>query len=275
MIINGRTKVYGIIGNPVTHSLSPLMHNRAFAACKENRVYIPLPTADLHAAVEGLKAMHIDGASVTIPFKQQVIDLLDEIDPRAARIGAVNTVLVRRDRNGARLFGTNTDWLGSNRAILDHIELHGSRAVILGAGGAARGIGFGLLEAGAKVEIKSRSEAKGRLLATQLDCGWSPLQEPPEQEATILINATSVGMEPDSEVSPIDQRLLDGYRVIMDIVYAPLETQLLKDGAARGCICINGLEMLLYQGVAQFELWTGLEAPVEVMRQAMLDAVSG
>ena len=275
MVINGRTKVYGIIGNPVTHSLSPLMHNQAFAACNENRVYIPLPTADLQAAVEGLKAMHIDGASVTIPFKQQVIDLLDEVDPVAARIGAVNTVVVKRERDEAWLFGTNTDWLGSNRAILDHMELHGSRVVILGAGGAARGIGFGLLEAGAKVEIKSRSEAKGRLLATQLDCGWSPLQEPPEQEATILINATSVGMEPDYEVSPIDQRLLDGYRVIMDIVYAPLETQLLKDGAARGCICINGLEMLLYQGVAQFELWTGLEAPVEVMRQAMLDAVSG
>jgi shikimate dehydrogenase len=111
-------------------------------------------------------------------------------------------------------------------------------------------------------------------LAAQLDCGWSPLQEPPEQEATILINATSVGMEPDSEMSPIDRRLLDGYRVIMDIVYAPLQTQLLKDGAACGCICISGLNMLLYQGVAQFELWTGLEAPVEEMRQAMLDAVA-
>ena len=218
--------------------------------------------------------MHIDGASVTIPFKQQIIDLLDEIDPVAAKIGAVNTVVVKRERNETRLFGTNTDWLGSNRALLDHIELRGSRAVILGAGGAARGIGFGLLEAGAKVEIKSRNEAKGRLLATQLDCGWSALQEPPVHEASILINATSVGMEPDAKVSPIDQKLLDGYRVIMDIVYAPLQTQLLKDGAAHGCTCINGLEMLLYQGVAQFELWTGLEAPVEVMRKAMFDAVA-
>ena len=275
MKINGRTKVYGIIGNPVEHSLSPLMHNQAFAVCGENRVYVPLHTNDLPAAVNGLRAMHIDGASVTIPFKQEVIGLLDEVEPVAARIGAVNTLVVKRESNEARLFGANTDWIGSNRALIDHIELRGSRAVILGAGGAARAIGFGLLEAGAGVEIKSRSEPKGRLLAEQLACNWSPLNEAPSQEASILINATSVGMAPDSDRSPLDPSLLEGYQVIMDIVYAPLQTQLLKDGAACGCICINGLEMLLYQGVAQFELWTGLEAPVEIMRQALHAAVVG
>lgn len=274
MQINGKTKVYGIIGNPVSHSLSPLMHNQAFAACDEDRVYVPLLTDDLQAALHGMREMHIEGASVTIPYKEQVLGLLDDVDPVAEKIGAVNTVVVRREGQSASLFGTNTDWLGSNKALLNHIELPGSRAVILGAGGAARAIGFGLIEAGAGVEIKSRSESKGRRLADQLECLWSPLDEKPEHAAEILINATSVGMEPDNEVSPLDQSLLDEYRVIMDIVYAPLQTRLLRDGAARGCACVNGLEMLLYQGVAQFELWTGREAPVEVMRQTLLGAVS-
>ncbi len=274
MQINGKTKIYGIIGNPVSHSLSPLMHNQAFAACNENKVYVPLHTEDLQAALQGLRGMQIDGVSVTIPFKERVLDLLDEIDPVAAKIGAVNTVVVRRGESGIKLFGSNTDWLGSNKALLDHIELRHSRAVILGAGGAARAIGFGLLEAGAGVEIKSRSEIKGRRLAEELGCLWSPLNERPKEAAAILINATSVGMEPDNQTSPIDQSLLGGYRVVMDIVYVPLQTQLLKDGAAYGCICVNGLEMLLYQGVAQFELWTGRSAPVEVMRRALLGAVS-
>lgn len=273
MLINGKTKIYGIIGNPVSHSLSPLMHNQAFAACQENRVYVPLHTEDLQAALDGLRGMHIDGVSVTIPFKERVLGLLDEVDPVAVKIGAVNTVVVRREESRVKLFGSNTDWLGSNKALLDHIDLRHSRAVILGAGGAARAIGFGLLEAGAGVEIKSRSESKGRRLAKELGCLWSPLNEKPKQAAAILINATSVGMEPDNEISPVEHSLLIGYQVVMDIVYAPLQTQLLKDGAAHGCICINGLEMLLYQGVAQFELWTGRDAPVEVMRQALFDAV--
>ena len=147
-------------------------------------------------------------------------------------------------------------------------------AVILGAGGAARAIGYGLLEAGAGIEIKSRSETKGRHLAEQLGCLWSPLDEDPFEPAEIVINATSVGMEPDDLQSPLEQEQLAGYQVVMDIVYAPLQTQLLKYGSTQGCICINGLEMLLYQGVAQFELWTGRDAPVEVMRRALFDAVS-
>lgn len=274
MVINGTTKVYGIIGNPVAHSLSPLMHNQAFAACGENRVYVPLPTEDLEAAVQGLRALAIHGVSVTIPFKSQVMGLLDEVDPLAQRIGAVNTIAVRREGNRVWLYGTNTDWLGSNRTLQEHIELRSSRAVILGAGGAARAIGFGLLEAGAEVEIKSRSESKGRLLAEQLGCLWSPLDQKPVEEAEIVINATSVGMEPDDQLSPLDSNLIKDYRVVMDIVYAPLQTQLLKDGAAHGCTCINGLEMLLYQGVAQFELWTGRDAPIELMRRALHEAVA-
>lgn len=274
MRINGRTKVFGIIGNPVGHSLSPLMHNRAFDICGKNGVYVPLHTDDLEAALEGIRGMRIDGVSITIPFKEQVMGLLDEIDPVALKIGAVNTVAARREGSSVRLYGTNTDWLGANMALADHIELAGSRAVILGSGGAARAIGFGLLEAGAEVEIKSRDRIKGAALAEQLGAAWSPLDNAPLKDAQILINATSVGMEPEAGVSPVAGELLSGYRVVMDIVYAPLQTKLLREAAAAGCIAVNGLEMLLYQGVAQFELWTGLEAPVDAMRQELFTAVS-
>ena len=274
MQINGKTKIYGIIGNPVSHSLSPSMHNRAFEVLGENRVYVPFHVDDLNAAVQGLRGLPIGGVSVTIPFKEPVMELLDEIDPIAAKIGAVNTIAVRREGSSVTLFGTNTDWVGSNKALQTHVELKGSRAIILGAGGAARAIGFGLLEAGAAIEIQSRTEKRGRLLAEQLGCPWSPLDSTPNREANILINSTSVGMAPDNEASPLDKEQLDGFEVVMDIVYVPLQTRLLKDAAALGCACVDGLEMLLYQGVAQFELWTGLEAPVEIMRQELYQGVA-
>lgn len=273
MEINGKTRIYGIIGNPVSHSLSPLMHNRAFQVCGENRVYLPLHTENLEAALQGLRGMHIDGVSVTIPYKEQVLGLLDEIDPVARKIGAVNTIVVKREGDSTLLCGTNTDWIGANQALANKIELAGCRAVVLGAGGAARAIGFGLLEAGTEVEIKSRDQVKGGLLAEQLGAAWSPLDREPLKSAQILINATSVGMEPGADVSPVAAELIGGYRVVMDIVYAPLQTKLLGEAAALGCTAVNGLEMLLYQGVAQFELWTGREAPVEAMRQELLSAV--
>ena len=275
MTIDGRTRLYGIIGNPVAHSLSPAMHNSAFAALGENRVYLPFQSDNLQEAVVGLCGLGIEGASVTIPFKEEVVEFVDEIDPVAAKIGAVNTLVVRKENGRKRIFGANTDWLGGNRALAEQIELRGSRAVILGAGGAARAIGFGLLEAGSSVEIRSRTESRGRELARQLACPWSPLGDYPAAGADILINSTSVGMEPDVQKSPIDAELLSSFKVVMDIVYAPLQTKLLQDASAAGCSCINGLEMLLYQGVAQFELWTGLDAPVEVMREALHRGVAG
>ena len=275
MTIDGRTRLYGIIGNPVAHSLSPAMHNSAFAALGENRVYLPFQTDNLQEAVAGLSGLGIEGVSVTIPYKEDVMKFLDEIDPVAEKIGAVNTVLVKNENGSKRLYGCNTDWLGGNRAVAEQIELRGSRAVILGAGGAARAIGFGLLEAGCTIEIRSRTESRGRELAGQLGCQWTSLADRPTAGADILINSTSVGMEPDVRKSPIDADLLGGFKVVMDIVYAPLQTKFPEDASAAGCNCINGLEMLLYQGVAQFELWTGLNAPVNVMREALHRGVAG
>lgn len=272
MNINGKTQVYGIIGNPVRHSMSPVMHNSAFSAIGANCVYIPLPVEDIVAGLTGLKGLGLMGASVTIPHKEAVIPLLDYIDPVAARIGAVNTIKVVDTGNGRELHGSNTDWLGAIRALQERTELFGKKVIILGAGGSSRAIGFGLLEVGAQVVICSRTEVRGNALADELGCKWFALEDVDDLQGDILINATSVGMAPDSQSTLVQRHSLGRYKVVMDIVYSPLRTRLLTEAAIEGCITINGLEMLLYQGVAQFELWTGRSAPVEIMRDALLEA---
>ncbi len=270
--INGQTALYGIIGNPVRHSLSPAMHNAAFAELGENCVYMPFPVVDLKAGVTGLKGLGVRGASVTIPYKEAIIPLLDELDDLARQIGAVNTLVIKDVDGHKHLCGSNSDWLGANRALSEKVSLAGARVVILGAGGSARAIGFGLRQAGARVVVCSRTESRGQALATDLDCPWHSLDDVDNLRAEVLVNATSVGMQPESGVSPVAAVVLAHFPLVMDIVYAPLETVLLREARAAGCQVINGLEMLLYQGVAQFELWTGKTAPVALMRQALYQA---
>ena len=272
--IDGTTRVYGIIGNPVGHSRSPIIHNAAFAVRGENAVYVPLPATDIGAAIAGLRALGIQGVSVTIPHKETILPYLDSIDPVAGRIGAVNTVCLIKTAQGTLLHGINTDWIGANRALAEKISLAGKRAVILGAGGSARAIGFGLVEVGVEIVFCSRTEARGRALAGELNCPWHPLAEATDLGGDILINATSVGMAPRAEDSLLGRRSLAGYQVVMDIVYAPVWTRLLREAEAAGCQVISGLEMLLHQGAAQFESWTGQEAPVAAMRQALFAAES-
>jgi shikimate dehydrogenase len=272
VIINGKTALYGIIGNPVSHSLSPVMHNAAFAELGENSVYLPFPVLDLEAGMQGLKAIGVKGVSVTIPYKEAVIPLLDAIEDVARQIGAVNTVVIKDVGGKKHLCGSNTDWLGACRALSEKVRLRGARVVLLGAGGSARAIGFGLLQQGAQVVLSSRTESRGRALATDLGCFWCPLTDTDTLHGDALINATSVGMQPESDASPVPAAILSRFQVVMDIVYAPLATRLLMEAKAAGCQVINGLEMLLYQGVAQFELWTGKPAPVELMRQKLYQA---
>jgi len=271
IIINGATNTFGIVGNPVLHSLSPTMHNAAFAALGLNCVYIPLPASDLQQGVEGLKALGFRGVSVTIPYKENILQYVDILDPVAARIGAVNTLVMgsKEDTTDSSVYGYNTDWVGANRALMEKIELKGRRVLVLGAGGSARAIGYGLLEAGAKIMLSNRTVVKGQDLARQLGCDFCPLDELGNVEADVLVNTTSVGMAPAEDKSPVDQKLLSKFSVVMDIVYAPLVTRLLREAAASGCEVIDGLSMLLYQGVAQFELWTGRNAPVEVMQNVL------
>lgn len=267
--IDGQTRVYGILGRPVAHSLSPAMHNAAFRELGLNAVYVAFPVADLAQAVAGLRGLDICGVSVTIPFKEDIIALLDEIDPQAARMGAVNTVVNRE----ARLRGYNTDWQGALKALEEKTEIPGKRFLILGAGGAARAIAFAILEQGGQAAVTDLDMNKALALARQL---WVEVLAPDslaQYSAQVLINATPVGMEPQERDIPLAPDLLSRYEVVMDIVYRPLETRLLREARTRGCRVIDGLQMLIHQGAAQFELWTGRSAPVEVMARAAYDSL--
>jgi shikimate dehydrogenase len=267
--IDGTTLVYGIIGRPVAHSLSPAMHNAAFRELGMNAVYVAFPVADLARAVAGLRGLQINGVSVTIPFKEDIIPLLDELEPQAAKIGAVNTV-VNRD---GRLVGTNTDWLGALLALEEKTAIAQKRVLILGAGGASRAIAFAILEKGGQVAVSDLDRDKALALSRQM---WVEVVAPDhlgQYPADILINATPVGMEPKSGDIPLDPALLARFQVVMDIVYKPLETRLLKEARSRDCQVIDGLQMLIHQGAAQFELWTGQSAPREVMARAAYDTL--
>jgi shikimate dehydrogenase len=269
--INGHTKIYGILGRPVTHSLSPAMHNAAFRHLGINAVYVAFPVTELPQAVAGLRGLAIGGVSVTIPFKEEVISLIDELDPQAAKIGAVNT-LVNRDRS---LTGYNTDWLGAVVALKAKISLKDRHVLILGAGGASRAIAFGIIAEGGRVTLTDVDQPRAAALVKDLGGETVPLDALVDCPAAILVNATPVGMVPDINGIPITPDLLSRFEVVMDIVYQPLTTRLLKEAQARGCATIDGLQMLIHQATAQFELWTGQEAPVEVMARAALNTLAG
>jgi len=275
MRIDGHTQLFGIIGAPVEHSLSPAMHNGAFAHLGLNGVYVPMRPDNLADGFRGLRSLGFIGVSVTVPFKVAIMAHLDSIDPVAEKIGAVNTLLFSR-AEGATTWctGVNTDWLGSNQALAETMPLSGSTVLVIGAGGAARAVGFGLIEAGAKVLVHNRTEAKGLELAHQLGGTHVSSDGLDAIRADALINTTSVGMAPHVDAIPIDPELLPQFPVVMDIVYAPLTTRLLHEASVRGCRTIDGLQMLLHQGAAQFTLWTGQEAPLTVMRQALMTALA-
>jgi shikimate dehydrogenase len=262
--INGHTKVYGILGRPVTHVLSPALHNAAFRELGINAIYVAFPVADISQAVAGLRGLGIAGVSVTIPFKVEVIPLLDASDRQASRIGAVNTII----NDQGRLVGHNTDWQGAVAALKTKTAIAGEHFLILGAGGAARAITFGILEEGGRVTVADRDPFRARALALEWGVEAIPLREVEGCPAPILVNATPVGMTPDVEGLVIAPDLLSRFKLVMDAVYRPLATRLLKEAQARGCATVNGLQMLVNQATMQFRLFTGREVPVEVMTRA-------
>jgi shikimate dehydrogenase len=268
-MIDGHTKIYGILGRPVAHSLSPAMHNAAFRELGLNAVYVAFPVTSLAQAVAGLRGLAIQGVSVTIPFKEEIIPLLDGLDPQAAHIGAVNTV-VNRD---GRLYGYNTDWLGALAALKAKASLKGEHVLLLGAGGAARAIAFGILAEGCRVTLTDLDEPRAAVLARDLQVEAIALNALDQCPAAILVNATPVGMEPQVDDLPLNPDLLGRYRLVMDIVYKPLETRLLREAKARGAATLDGLQMLIHQATAQFELWTGKPAPLAVMSRAAYEAL--
>lgn len=270
MAIDGKTELYGIIGNPVRHSLSPAMHNAGFATMGMNWVYVPMEVTDIKNGIAGLRALGFRGVSITVPHKEAVIPFLDEVDPVAEKIGAVNTLLFQKDKNEQVILrGLNTDWLGANTALAEKVNLQKIRVLVIGAGGSAKAVGFGLIQAGAEVIIANRTVETGKTLADWLGCSFVPLKDVASVSADVLINTTSVGMEPDNEGTVVPLSLLSGFSVVMDIVYAPLETRLLREAKTVGCQTIDGLAMLLYQGAAQFEIWTGAEPPLHIMRSGL------
>ena len=284
MKISGKTKICALIGDPIEHTMSPVMHNVAFEKLGLEYVYIPLrvKAEELAQAVKGLKALNICGFNITIPHKVAVIPLLDGLDPLAEKIGAVNTVV---SEDGS-LRGYNTDAEGFLRALLERgIEPEGKNVVVLGAGGASRAISYILAERDARLTILNRKleldwavelarrlyedfEKEVKALELRADYLAAVLQE-----ADILINATSVGMSPDSDESPVPAELLKPDLVVFDIVYNPIRTKLLKEAKTAGGMTIEGIDMLVWQGALAFEKWTGQAAPFDLMRKEAVEAL--
>ncbi|MEA3231067.1 MAG: shikimate dehydrogenase [Thermodesulfobacteriota bacterium] len=267
--IDSRTALYVVIGDPVAHSLSPVMHNAAFDLTGINAVYVALRVTDPAGAVAAIRTLSIAGVSVTIPHKTTVIDYLDQLDPVAETIGAVNTIV---NQNG-KLIGYNTDGLGAVRALAKKISIAHKRVTIIGAGGAARAIGYAVTEQGARVTIANRTVQRGEALAGDLRTDFLPLRDFTGNSCDVVINTSPVGMHPDTDATPIDDSILRSDMVVMDAVYNPLVTRLLRAAGRTGCITVSGADMFVYQGAAQFELWTGKPAPVDVMRIAVLSAL--
>lgn len=268
--IDAATTLFGVFGDPVAHSLSPAMHNAAFEALGINSVYLAFGSADIAACAAAIRALAIRGASVTIPHKVAIMPLLDAVDETARRIGAVNTVVNR----GGRLLGANTDAEGALRALCTHTSVAGRTAAVIGAGGAARAVAFGLQDAGARVTIVNRSRDRGEALAQRLGADFRPLAEAAGLACEILVNTTPLGMRQFGDALPVPVDLLQTGMVVMDIVYTPLQTPLLAAAARRGCRTIPGTAMFVHQGARQFELWTGQAAPTEAMAGAVHAALA-
>ena len=279
MHIDTQTKFCGVIGNPVGHSLSPAIHNAAFRKLGLNFVYLAWQVETIGDALKGLRALgNFRGASVTIPHKVAAIQFLDHVEETARRIGAINTVV----SDEGKLTGYNTDATGALRALRESgVQLAGHRVVLLGTGGAARAIAFALVadSRASNLTLLGIDDRERTSLAKDLRARTtSTVEDFPLDESSlcrilpdtrVLIHCTPVGMSPKTEASCVPPSLLHGDLAVMDIVYNPLETTLLKDAKQAGCKTIPGLEMFLHQAVAQFELWTNQKAPVEVMREVL------
>ncbi len=259
MNIDGKTGVYCVIGNPIAHSLSPALHNAAFQNAGMNNVYAAFCVSDVESAVRGFRGLGIRGVSVTIPHKVSIIPFLDEIEPVARNIGAVNTIV---NDNGI-LKGYNTDGFGALKALRGAgAEIEGKGAAIIGSGGAARAIAFTLAMESAGLKMTTKANVTYNLMDVP---GWEERIE----SSGIIIHCTPTGMHPKTEHSVLEQGHLKANQVVFDIVYNPRVTKLLRIAEASGCTTIRGMEMFLNQAALQFELWTNEKAPVEIMRRIL------
>ena len=279
MDISGKTIVCGLIGDPVEHSMSPAMQNAAFRELNLDYAYVPFRVRgeDIGRAIAGMRALGLRGLNVTIPHKMAVIPFLDGLDALAGKIGAVNTIV----NDGGTLTGCNTDAGGFLQPLLERgFNPEGKRIVVVGAGGAARGIAFALVDKGARLVMLNRTADRARALAEQL-CQHYPqgaegmeLNEHNLAESTasadMIVNTTSVGMGASSNETPIPRQVLRRGALVYDIVYNPLKTKLISEAESAGCVTISGAEMLAWQGALAFEKWTARKAPIELMKREVI-----
>ncbi len=271
--VDAHTRLYGVIADPVAHSMSPAVHNAAFAALGLNAVYLPFRVADPARFIEGFVPLGLEGASVTVPHKEAALRLTDHADPLARGVGAVNTLHVRPDG----LYGCNTDVaaaVGSvERAVARAglMPLQQRHVLLLGAGGAARAFGHGLRGKVGRMTIANRTVERGRALAGELDVPFCSLDDVATLRPDVLINATSVGMWPHVERSPVPAAILREGMVVFDSVYNPPRTRLLQDAERAGAVAASGVEWFVDQAAAQFELWTGARAPRDAMHGALAE----
>lgn len=271
-MIDAYTQLYGVIGNPVRHSLSPIIHNGIFQRLGLKAVYLAFEVQNLNKAIEGIRGLGISGLSITIPFKTEIIPLLDELDELATQIQAVNTL----QNQGGKLIGFNTDWLGAMQALKEKSNIRRKKVFLLGAGGAARAIAFGLKKEECEIFIFNRSAERGEKLAKEL--GAIYLNKFPsfqDLRPEFVINATSIGMAPDADQSPLPISLLQEGMLVMDIVYHPWQTKLLREAKLKGCQTIDGLEMLARQAAAQTEIWTGYKPDIKPIKEDLRKALAG
>lgn len=279
-LIGSETMVYGLAGDPVGHSIGPVIHNVALTRAGLDAVYLPLLVGGgrdgffrFMDQVLARPSVCIRGLSITLPHKQHALEFIKArsgyVEPFAERIGAVNTLLIGHD---GRLMGYNTDYLGATCAIysalnIDKGHLQGWPVAIIGAGGAARAVAAGLTDAGANVTIYNRTLSKAQVLAGEFGCRYAPLDAISRSRPRLLVNCTSVGMYPDVDRSPVPEQALEPGMVVFDTVYNPINTKLLQIAAQRGCSCIDGLWMYAYQAAAQFELFTGQQVQARLIRE--------
>ena len=280
MKISGKTRVCAIIGDPVEHSLSPVMHNAAFKELGLNLVYVAFTVTpkELKTAISSARSLGLRGLNVTMPHKNAVMNYLDEVDTTAKSIGAVNTIL----NNQGKLIGYNTDGNGAMIALQENgVYPEKKKMLLLGAGGTAKAIAYQAAQDVDELVILNRTPEKAKELAEVLQKNFgkkvkggtlsSAILEEELETTDILVNATSVGMNPDVNRSPVPSNLLKRDLCVMDIIYNPTETRLVMDAKAAGAKVVSGVEMLIYQGAVAFEVWTNCPAPVDVMRKAVLN----
>jgi shikimate dehydrogenase len=280
-VITGRTHVVGVMGYPVEHSLSPAMHNAAFEALNMDWIYVPLLTPPEHVqdAVAGLRAMSFRGANITVPLKELIPPLMDELSEVAKQIGSVNTVCCRAD---GTLYGTSTDGIGFLRSLeAEEVEVGEDLAVVLlGTGGSARAVANALIQVGARVTVVSRHRDRAAQMLWELGAEAHALQyhDPAVvrvmRDAQLLVNTTPLGLYPNvDEMPPIPLEGLHPDMLVYDLIYNPPVSKLLHEAQERGCRIMNGVKMLVYQGAESFRLWTGQYPPVDVMEQVVRKAL--